>query len=152
MKQIIIALAALTTVACAADTDLETAFCDGLAAGASHTVTASVAVDGAPNATSASRIDIELLPIGDEFGGFVSYAADEAGSFAFGLTEDVPFVVRDGSGNVVPIDQTVEGSTQCDELAVRHTLKLDKARYIIELGPTDANVIGIIAEESNDDL
>lgn len=148
MKKIIIVLSTLCTVACAADTDLETAFCDGLEAPAARTVMATTTSEGAPDVTDAARIDIEL----SADGGFVSYRPDEAGSFAFGLTHDVGLVIRDAAGAEVPIDTTVTGSAQCDALAVRHTATLGVATYTIELMATDALTVGIIAEESDDDL
>jgi hypothetical protein len=152
MKQILIALTALTTVACAgSDTDLETAFCDGLEAGAARLVSAAAAADGASDVTDEARVDIDLVLQDGLYGGFVSYRPDETGSFAFGLTADVPFVVRDAAGNEVPIDTTVEGSSQCEALAIRHSLTLDTQTYSIELGPTDVASLGLIAEESDDD-
>lgn len=153
MKQhILIALTAITTVACtAADTDLETAFCDGLEAAPARTVNAAGSAAEAADVTDANRVDIDLLELDGQFGGFVSYQPDEAGSFAFGLTENVDMVVRDASGNEVPIDITVEGSAQCDALAVRHTVALELQTYTIEILPTNAATIGLIAEESDDD-
>lgn len=152
MKQhILFALTALTTVACAApDTDLETAFCDGLAAPAARTVAASDTPADAADVTDASRVDIELLEGDGQFSGFVSYRPDEAGSFAFGLTANVDLIVRDEAGNEVPIDVTVEGAA-CAELAVRHSVMMDLQTYTLEIGPTDQPSIGLIAEESDDD-
>ena len=152
MKQILLTLTALGSVACAAsDTDLETAFCEGLEAGAARVVQAAAAADGATDVTDAARVDIDLVAQDGLYGGFVSYQPDETGKFAFGLTADVPFTVRDAAGQEVPIDTTVVGSTQCEALAIRHSLTLDIERYTIELGPSDVATLGLIAEESDDD-
>ena len=148
MNKIIIVLSTLCTVACAADTDLETAFCDGLEAPAARAVAATASSEDAPDVTDVARVDIELAAEG----GFVSYRPDEAGSFAFGLTHDVGLVIRDAAGAEVPINTTVTGSTQCDALAVRHSATLAVATYTLELLPTAAVTVGIIAEESDDDL
>jgi hypothetical protein len=80
----------------------------------------------------------------------VTYRPDEEGSFAFGLTDDVGFVVRDEAGNDVPIDVSVP-SSMCEALAIRHSVTLGLGTYTIEFGPTDVATIGIIAEESDDD-
>ena len=82
---------------------------------------------------------------------FVTYRPDEEGSFAFGLTDDVELRFYDASGNEVPIDTEVVGAA-CDELAVRYSVRLDVATYTIEIGPASAGTIGLIAEESDDDL
>jgi hypothetical protein len=151
MKRILLTLAALVTVACGADTDLETAFCEGLEAPAARSVNATSTPEGAADVTDDARVDIQLAPIGDQFAGFVTYRPDEAGRFAFGLSDDVGFVVRDQAGNEIAIDASVP-SSMCEALAIRHTVQLGLGTYTIELGPTDVETIGIIAEESDDDL
>ena len=145
----------LTLAACGSgnsDTALETAFCNGLEAPAARTVAATAAADGAPDATDAARVNVTLLAEGDAFTGFVAYTPDEVGSFAFGLTEDVGVVVRDADGNEIPITTSVTGSAQCDALAVRYTVPLELQTYTLEIGPASAATIGLIAEESDDDL
>ena len=154
MKQMLPTLIfGLTLVACGgSDTDLETAFCDGLEAPAARSVSAAETADGAEDVTDAARVDIELNEAESGFGGYVTYVPDEAGSFAFGLTEDVDIIVRDQAGAEVPLTKTVAGSSQCDALAVRHTVALELAPYTLEIQGAQANVIGLIAEESDDDL
>ncbi|MEQ9319745.1 MAG: hypothetical protein RIF41_11345 [Polyangiaceae bacterium] len=142
----------LVTAACAgSDTDLETAFCDGLQQPAAKTVDASLDAAAAPDATDASRVDVVLLPQTDgSYGGFVAYRPDESGSFAFGLTEDVDLVFRDASGAEIAIDTTVVGAA-CDELAVRHSVSLSLDVVTIEIVGSPIETIGLIAEESDDD-
>lgn len=146
-----LALLPLFCVAClGSDTDLETAFCNGLEEAAARTVSASAGPEDAPDVTDVGRVDIELLA-GDS-AGFVAYVPDEVGSFAFGLTEDLPIAIRDADGAAVEIEQTVTGSMLCDALAVRYSAPLTIQRYTLEVGPTSATTLGIIAEESDDDL
>lgn len=140
----------LSTVACGgnAETDLETAFCAALDAPANKTVTASADAAGAPDATDAARVDVSL-PDGR---GFVRYQPDEAGKFAFGFTEDVSVLIRDEAGNEIPFEASVTGATKCTSLAVRFTAPLELKTYTLEIGPTSAATIGLVAEESDDDL
>ncbi len=153
MKRILLTLAAMTAVGCStSDSDLESAFCAGLEESAVRTVSAKAQADAASDVTDAQRVDIQLAALGGSFGGFVSYRPDEAGRFAFGLTHDLTFTIRDAAGMTVPIDKTVTGSTVCQALAVRHTATLGLQSYTIELGGDSPVTIGFIAEESDDDL
>lgn len=152
MKHIILSITALSLVACAgSDTDLETAFCEGLEAPAVRAVNATATEAGAPDVTDARRVDINLVEESGSYTGFVTYSPDEQGSFAFGLTENADFMVLDAAGNEIPIDVTVEGATMCTALAVRHTVSLNLERVTMMIGPTDSPTIGIISEESDDD-
>lgn len=140
--------------ACASDTDLETAFCTSLGEAPAGAVTASVDPSSAPSvALEDQNAEVTLVDIGGgNLGGSVEYTADEAGHFAFGLSADIPFAVTDSSGAVVPIVTSVQGSSMCSELAVRHTFLLDLKPYRLTFGATDATAVRIVAEESNDDL
>ena len=144
-------VASIATACTGSDTDLETAFCAGLEAAAARTVDAAPTADDADDITDSARVDIALAAVDGQFGGFVTYTPDEAGSFAFGLTDDVELIVRDEAGDVVAVDTSV-ASTQCDALAMRHTFTLRLETYTLEIAPTDVDRIGIIAEESDDDL
>lgn len=141
-------LLALSTASCASDTDLETAFCDGLAAPAERTVDATSTMSDAPNVTDEARVDIQLI---EGRGGFVTYVPDEPGSFAFGFSAPTELVIRDENGTVVPLDETVTGAA-CADLAVRYTASLDLQVYRLELVGAEATTVGFIAEESDDDL
>lgn len=149
---VIILLSCLGATGCgASDTDLETAFCDGLQQPAAKTVDASLDADAAPDATDDSRVDVVLNAEQDgSFGGYVAYEPDESGSFAFGLTEDVELVFRDASGEEIAIDTTVVGAA-CDELAVRHSVTLALEVVTIEIVGSPTETVGLIAEESDDD-
>lgn len=153
MKHSALALTTIFGFACiGSDTDLETAFCEGLEQPAARTVMTTPTADDAPDITDIGRVDIQLPAAGLDSNGFVAYLPDEAGTFAFGLTEDVSIMLRDADGVAVPLDTTVTGSTLCDALAVRYSATLAIERHTIELGTTSAGTIGIIAEESDDDL
>lgn len=135
------------------ETSLEDAFCDLLSSNGGEYVTASVDATGAPEvAVPDQRIEIDLVDEGDGlFFGVVAYTADEAGSFAFGLDEDVPVAIVDGNGNEVPWQSEVTGAA-CADLAVRYTAELTLDTYYLEIGPTDVATVALAAEESDDDL
>ncbi len=153
MKRILMTLMALGTLACSnADSDLETAFCDGLEAPAARSVSATTNPAGAPDASDEQRVDIQLQEQDGQYRGFVSYLPDETGSFAFGLSADIGFVVRDAAGNEVALSNSQVGASQCSALAVRHTAPLSQQTYNLELGPSPVAVVSLIAEESDDDL
>lgn len=154
MNKIIPSLTLLLLAACGGtDTDLETAFCIGLGSDAAATASASASAGDAPTvALGDARTDVTLPMSGDDYGGSIVFVADEAGYFAFGLGRDVPLTVRDSAGAEVPIVETVRGSAMCTELAVRYTVELAPAPYTLTFGPTDAAVLAIVAEESDDDV
>ena len=83
--------------------------------------------------------------------GTARYTADEVGSFAMGLGDDVPFAVLDASGNALPWASEVVGAA-CSELAVRYTVDLELATYTVRFGPTDLEEVDFVSEESDDDL
>ncbi len=131
------------------DTDLETAFCNLLAGGATVTVDAA---NEPEVAREDKRVVIALEMSNDGYVGRVKFTADERGSFAFGLDTDVPFVVMDSDGAIVQHEQRVDGAEACSELVVRYTVPMQRQAYWLELGPTDVSEIAIVSEESDDDL
>lgn len=136
-----------------AETDLEAAFCAALGADPSETVPAAARPEDAPPAPFGDRSTaVTLVGDGADRAGYVTYTPDEAGTFAFGLSADVPFEVRDAAGNPLALDRTVKGSQMCAELAVRHTVQLEIATYTVAFGPADAASVRVTAEESDDDL
>lgn len=136
-----------------ADTNLESAFCAGLGAAAAASVTATVGQESAPAAALGDRAtEVKLASDGAQNMGSIVFTPDEVGPFAFGLDEDVPFVIVDSSGQEIALAKTVKGSETCAELAVRHTAMLELASYTITFGPTDATSLKVVAEESDDDL
>lgn len=145
-------LVSLALSACAGtDTPLEQAFCNVL--GGTNTRSISAATDPASAPESAfgdTRVEITLQNDG-QYVGVVAYTADEAGSFAFGLDQDVPLTLEDADGTEVPWDVTIEGAA-CTDLAVRHTATLQLDTYYLNFGPTTHEVVAMVAEESDDDL
>jgi hypothetical protein len=136
----------------APETNLEDVFCE-LLGGTTDAVTA-VALDSTDDGPELLAEDVALdIALVDDgtgmFGGRATYTPDEVGSFAFGLSDDVPFVLLDGDTEV-PFDAEVAGG--CDAMAVRYTVALEIQTYTVEIGPTDIDVLGLVSEESDDDL
>lgn len=143
---------AILTFGCAEETDLEAAFCSQLASDNEQAVMATLDAADAPRVSKDGvAFRIQLQPEGDAFVGSVSFRPDERGDFAIGLSADVPMRIVNPDGDEVTIKNTVVGSS-CPELAVRHTARLGLTTYTIEFGPTDVETIGLVSEESNDDL
>lgn len=153
-KTLLPLLCLLPLVACAGaeETDLETAFCEILANGPETDVAATEAAEGAPEAfVEDTAVEITLLDVEGQFEGYVSFTTDEAGSYAIGLSDDVPFAVLDAAGAEISLDQSVDGAA-CADLAVRHTVSLELGTYTLHFGPTDVDEVALVAEESDDDL
>ena len=147
------ALGLLTLTGCGGpDTDLEQAFCDLLAA-PEVAYTATVDTEQAPTVDlEDTHVELELEADGEYFSGSVIFAADEAGTFAFGLSEDVPFAVTDLQGRPASIINTERGSEACAELVVRHTVEMEVKDYLLIFGPADVDEVDLVGEESDDDL
>lgn len=147
-----LAMCALIFTACASpETDLEESFCALLADRPARSVDA-VSDGGGPDvAVEDERVDIALVDGGGTWSGTVAFTADEAGSFAIGLDSDVPITVLDARGTELPWEAEVAGAG-CAALAVRYTVALDIETVTLELGPTDREVVGMVSEESDDDL
>lgn len=154
-KTLSAALCLLPLLACAGEgeeTDLETAFCDILANGPETSVTATESADGAPEAfVEDSAVEIALVAGDPDFSGYVSFTTDEAGSYAMGLSDDVPVEVMDSEGATISLEQSIDGAA-CADLAVRHTVSLELGTYTLYFGPTDVDEVKLVAEESDDDL
>lgn len=140
MRTITLALLLTACGAATEETDLETAFCALLAEGD----TVEVGADEEA-AHEDARAVITLDP---DQPTRVRYTPDEPGSFAFGLSQDVPFAVLK-DGEALPITATIQGAS-CPDLAVRHTVELAVESYVIELGPGEGDV-SLVSEESDDD-
>jgi len=140
------------TAGCGSDTDLEQAFCD-LMASPEVAYTATIDPEEAPTVNlEDTLVELELEADGEYFSGSVIFAADEAGTFAFGLSEDVPFKVTDLQGRPASIINTERGSEECAELAVRHTVEMEVQEYLLVFGPADVDEVDLVGEESDDDL
>lgn len=154
-KTLLPLLCLLPLMGCAGEgeeTDLETAFCEILANGPETSVTATDSADGAPEAfVEDAAVEIALLEVEGQYEGFVSFTTDEAGSYAIGLSDDVPMEVLDADGGSIAIDQSIDGAA-CADLAVRHTVSLELGTYTLSFGPTDVDEVKVVAEESDDDL
>ena len=134
------------------ETDLEAAFCALLTDGPEEDVTATDDGSGPELAIEDVAVEVTLLEDGDGmYWGVARYTADEAGSFAMGLSDDVPLKVIDADGSVLPWENEVAGAG-CAELAIRYTVALELAAYTIEFGPTDVDEVSFVSEESDDDL
>ncbi len=137
----------LVLAACgSSETDLETSFCDILASGPFDDLVATSTTADAPTSTLDDRAaDVDLTS-----GTFIAFTPDEAGSYVFGLSDDVDFVVVDEAGEPLVRADEVLGA-DCDTLAVRSTWNLTAATYYLSFDTTAASVL-VTAEESDDDL
>jgi hypothetical protein len=135
---------------CGSDSPLEEAFCDLLENGPAVSVTAE-ATGGPEGFVDANRVDVTLPDDGSgQFAGELTFTTDEAGSFAVGLSTDVPVELRDSSGTVIPLGSPVTSDT-CAPLALRYTVDLVLASYTLSFGPTSVETFSLVAEESDDD-
>lgn len=154
-KKLLAALCLLPLSACAGEgeeTDLETAFCEILANGPEVDVAATESADGAPEAfMEDSAVEVGLVAGDPDFSGYVSFTTDESGSYAIGLSDDVPMEVMDADGASISLDQSIDGAA-CADLAVRHTVSLELGTYTLYFGPTELDEVSLVAEESDDDL
>jgi hypothetical protein len=134
-----------------AETDLETGFCDLLRSGPEAEVMATADTAGAPEAAlSDTVVEVDLLEDDDGFWGWVAFTADEPGSFAIGVSEDVDVRLVDDQGAEVPAEETIEGAA-CDQLVRRVTFPLQARTYWLELSG-DVAEVDLVSEESDDDL
>ncbi len=125
--------------------------CEHLADGPFEAVTAAALPgDGADISFEHTRVDVALLADGDEFYGWVSFAADEDAEFTFFLTDDVPFAIQDLNAALVAVEESEIGSEFCDDIAVSHTFDLAVGTYALSFGPSASDSIGLVVEEAGE--
>ncbi len=136
----------------AAETNLEDGFCRLLQSGPEASITAAATPEDAPELALADTVvEVDLLPEGDGFWGLAAFTADEPGSFAIGLSEDVDLIVRDAADSEIAPETVVDGSA-CAELVVRYTYPMEVATYWVEFTGAAADEVDVVSEESDDDL
>lgn len=123
--------------------------CEHLREGPAVAVAAAPAADGAPEiAANHRRYDVALTPVAAGNGGFVRYAAPEAGDYLFFLSADVAVQFLDAAGAPVAPEASAKSSTACVEVKGRHVVPLEVGPYAIQLGPTTHGAVSIVVEEA----
>ncbi|MEZ4432128.1 MAG: hypothetical protein R3F65_06910 [bacterium] len=128
--------------------DLTAEACEHGAEGPFQAVTAAAPVDApAIQGYSHTRVDITLPAGPDGNGGAVAFNVSEAGDYNFFLTADVPiaFLVDRAP---LPIEDTV-AVTECEAIAVHHTVELPAGEVFLMFGPTAATEVGVVFEAAD---
>jgi hypothetical protein len=130
-------------------TNEETAACVIADSGVTRTVTAVADLaDNPPHAAFLdTRVEVQLVDLGGEYGGFVRFPREDTADWAFFLSADVPFNILDEDGDEESLsDQEVEGGCP-NEVVVGHDVDLDAGDYFLEFGPTDQPTVSFIYVE-----
>ena len=146
------AAAALTAFACGHDEEsVDGEICEHHISGPSQAITAATSSGAASLPDAAvehTRVDIALPGSGS---GFVAFEVGEAGEYIFALDPAVPLEVHDASGAKVDIEKTENGSTECTEVKVKHTLDLAVGRHTLRFGPSTEMEVRLVHEEAGED-
>ena len=109
-------------------------------------IEASTAPAGLGDATHAhTGVVISLTPTTGGNGGMVTLKADEAADYMLFLSADLPLVVRDAANAEVGIEESA-AVTECDEVAVKHVVEMQKGTYTLEFGPTTETKVTLVVE------
>ncbi|XXF75607.1 hypothetical protein P2318_21410 [Myxococcaceae bacterium GXIMD 01537] len=135
---------------CASDEEnIDDEGCEHLKNGPGQSVTATATATGAPAVSNDhKRYDIQLVDVGGQKGGTVTFAAAEATDFAFFLGSDVPFKVANSSGQAVQPEESVTSSEVCTDIKGRHIVPLSVGTYTLTFGPTSATSVSVVVEEA----
>lgn len=91
---------------------------------------------------------VTLPEDGGSHAGSVTFRPPFNGTYSFSLTDDVPITVTaldDGSGTCNAASQTLDN---CADLSNVHLFTIDgKRSYRVDIGPTDLETVGVVAEE-----
>lgn len=143
-------LACMATLALASacgGEDIEGEICEHLAEGPSKALTATSSAAAAPDASAAhTRHDVMLVADQGMKGGWVAYAAAEAGDHVIGLGAAVPLSITGPDGAAIAIEKTENTGLSCDVLKVKHTVELPVGRSVLRFGPTALDSVSAVIE------
>jgi hypothetical protein len=130
---------------------LEEEACEHLQEGPAVARTATAAAAGAPAVSNDHmRYDVALVDVTGGKGGFITFAAAEAGDYVFFFSADVPLAVTTSAGQPVTIAGGETGSDLCTELARSYDVPLTVGTFNLQLGPTSATSVSIVVEEEGE--
>ena len=122
--------------------------CEHMTAGPFTSVAAAPSLaDPVHDATAThTRVGVVLTEVDGGLGGYVAFAAGDAGDHSFALSAEVPFTVLDAAAQEVPIEASTPVDV-CDAVAVQHVVELEVGLHYLLLGPTDGpGEVGVVAE------
>ena len=145
---------AFTIIACGPERNagIDGELCEHHGSGPSQAITAvtSTAASTYPNAAiEHTRVDI-TLPGGSE-PAFVAFEVNEAGEYILALDPALPLEIRDPDETVVIIEKTENGSPDCTEVKVKHTVDLTIGRHTLAFGPSTETEVRLVHEGAGDD-
>lgn len=135
------------------DLDPEADGCEHMIEGPAESVTAvaDMAADGPDVGEHHIRWEITLVDDGaGNFGGYVDLVVEEEGESIFFGNADIPLIIRDASGDEVPLKRADDSITECTEVDASNSYDLGVGTYQLELGPTTESrfdVVVILAGE-----
>jgi hypothetical protein len=125
--------------------------CEHLKDGPAKPVSASATGTGAGAVDSDhTRYDIALADIAGGKGGTVTLASSSTGDHVFFLSEDVPLKLFNSSGGTIPFFESGSSSPECPEVKGRHAAHLHVGTFLLNLGPTPADSVGLVVEVTPD--
>ena len=113
--------------------------CEHMIGGPAQDVTAGADEDNAVVVSfEHTRVDIALVPLEGQMGGYLRYEAAEEGEFAFFFDQDVPVTLVGG-------DFEASGPADaCSEVVIGHTADLSVGPTLLKVGPTDAETLRLV--------
>jgi len=130
----------------------EEELCEHMANGPEQAVTAGADAASAVDISDEhTRYDITLGDDGNGgYAGFVAFAADEDGEFFVALSDTVDATFTTSAGDAITIEETEEGSEECDDVARIHVLDFEVGTVNIELASADADVVSVVIEHGGE--
>lgn len=123
--------------------------CEHLKEGPASSINASATTSGAPAVSNDhKRYDITFTDVTGGKGGTVSFAASEQAEYTLFLNASVPVEVKDANGQKIEPEVSGNGSSECDELKVRHTFPLKVGTHTFTFGPTTSTSVSLVLEEA----
>ncbi|ACY16418.1 hypothetical protein [Haliangium ochraceum] len=94
-----------------------------------------------------TRFDVTL--VGDQsnpgsYVGYVDLVVEETGESLIFLDADVPMQLWTAAGDEVEVEATSNAIDACTEVAISYTYDLEVGTYLMQLGSTSADQVGIV--------